>query len=163
MTLTGAFLCHKKQMKNQHYSATIEVASSPGDVFACINDVPKWWATPAFNGTFEGKSKNHNDEFVVRFGDAHYSKQRLVEFIQDEKIVWLVTDSRLQWIKNNKTEWTGSKMIFELVASSDHTVLKFTHEGLLPHQECYRNCAKGWDMLIKENLFNVLKGVSKNN
>lgn len=148
-------------MKNQHYSATIEVASSPGDVFARINDIPTWWATPAFKGTFEGQSTKLNDEFIVRFGDAHYSKQRLIEFIPDKKVVWLVTDSLLGWIKSNKTEWTGTKMIFELTPNGDDAILKFTHEGLFPEQECYSNCVKGWNMLIKENLFNALNGVSK--
>jgi len=147
-------------MENQHYSATINVASSPEDVFACINDVSKWWATPAFNGTFEGRSVDTNDEFVVRFGDAHYSKQKLVECIQNKKVVWVVTESVLGWIKNNKTEWTGTRMIFELTTSDDQTVLKFTHEGLLPDRECYGNCAKGWDMLIKENLLKALNAIA---
>jgi len=149
-------------MKNQHYSATVEIESSPEDVFARINNVPTWWATPAFNGTFEGQSQKLHDEFVVRFGTAHYSKQKLVEFILNKKIVWQVTDSQLSWIKNNTTEWTGTRMIFELDPKNNHTVLKFTHEGLIPEQECYANCVKGWDMLIRENLFNAFKVVSKN-
>jgi hypothetical protein len=143
---------NKNKMDNQNYSATIKVAASPGDVFAHINDVSKWWATPSFKGEFEGQSTKLNDEFIVRFGDAHYSKQKLVEFIPGKKVVWLVTDSLLNWIEKDKTEWTGTKMIFELTPDGDQTVLSFTHEGLVPEQECYAKCEQGWDMLIKANL-----------
>ena len=143
-------------MKNQNYTATIEIASTPKAVFESINDVSKWWATPAYKGTFEGKSTNLNDEFVVKFGDAHYSKQKLIEFIPDKKIGWLVTDSELNWLKNDKNEWTGTKMFFELTPKGDHTVLGFTHEGLVAEVECYNNCVKGWDMLIKEGLYNYI-------
>ncbi len=142
----------KNKMKNQDYSATIEVAASPLEVLSHINNVPNWWATPSFKGTFEGRNAKLNDEFIVRFGDAHYSKQKLIEFIPDKKVVWLVTDSLLNWIPNNKTEWTGTKMIFELTPKGDQTVLSFTHEGLVPQQECYAKCEQGWDMLIKTSL-----------
>jgi len=140
-------------MENQNYTATIEVAKSPKDVFNHINDVSKWWATKEFNGTYEGQSTKLNDEFVVRFGDTHYSKHKLVEFIPDEKVVWLVTDSKLNWIEKNKTEWTNTRMVFELTSKGDGTVLKFTHEGLVPEQECYEKCQQGWNMLIKTSLF----------
>ena len=156
-------LQNKNKMKNQHYSAAIEVASSPRDVFAHINDVANWWATPAFKGKFEGQSAKLNDEFIVRFGDAHYSKQKLIEFIPDKKVVWFVTDSLLNWIEKNKTEWTATKMIFELTPDGDQTVLNFTHEGLVPAQECYTKCEQGWDMLIKTSLLKSItegKGMS---
>jgi hypothetical protein len=120
-------LHNKNYMKNPSYSATIEVSSSPRDVFAHVNDVSNWWATPVFKGEFEGQSTKLSDEFIVRFGGMHYSKQRLIEFIPDKKVVWIVTDSLLNWIEKDKTEWTGTKMIFELTPKGDQTVLKFTH------------------------------------
>jgi len=140
-------------MENQNYTATIEVAKSPKDVFNHINDVSKWWATKEFNGTYEGQSTKLNDEFVVRFGDTHYSKHKLVEVIPDEKVVWLVIDSKLNWIEKNKTEWTNTRMVFELTPKGDGTVLRFTHESLVPEQECYEKCQQGWNMLIKTSLF----------
>jgi hypothetical protein len=136
-------------MENRNYTATIEVAKSPRDVFNHVNDVSKWWSKE-----FEGSSTKLNDEFIIRSGDRHYSKQKLVEFVPDKKVVWLVTDSKLNWIEKDKYEWTGSKMIFELIPKGDKTVLNFTHEGLVPGKECYDMCVKGWDMLIKERLPN---------
>ncbi len=152
-------LQNKKNMENQSYSTTIEVSASPRDVFAHINDVSNWWATPVFKGEFEGQSTKLNDEFIVRFGSMHYSKQKLIEFIPDNKVVWIVTESLLNWIEKDKEEWTGTKIIFELTPDGDQTVLSFTHEGLVPEQECYAKCEQGWDMLIKTNLFqSITKG-----
>jgi hypothetical protein len=54
-------------------------------------------------------------------------------------------------------------MVFEITTKGDKTVLLFTHEGLVPEQECYAKCKQGWDMLIKTSLLKSItegKGVS---
>ena len=81
--------------------------------------------------------------------DQHYSNQKLIEVIPDKKVVWLVTESKLDWIKNNKEEWTNTKMIFEISTKGDKTILQFTHEGLVPEQECYAMCKKGGILLLR--------------
>lgn len=86
----------------------------------------------------------------------HYSKQKLIEVIPGKKLVWLVTDSRLNWIEKDKTEWTNTKMIFELAGDGDITTLKFTHEGLVPEKECYARVAESWELVIKQNLYNFM-------
>ena len=138
-------------MEKKDYTATIEVARSPKDVFNHIKDVPKWWTKD-----FEGSSTKLNDEFVICHPGSHYSKQKLIEVIPDKKVVWLVTDSRLNWLEKDKQEWTNTKMVFEITAKGDKTVLDFTHEGLFPEKECYTMCAQGWTMVIKERLFNFI-------
>jgi hypothetical protein len=149
-------------MTNNNYTATIEVAKTAREVFNHVNDVSKWWvrsAEEALSGqqtVFEGQSTKLNDEFIIRSGDRHYSKQRLVEVIPDKRVVWLVTDCKINWLEKDKTEWLDTKMIFEIAARQDSTVLRFTHEGLVPGIECYTNCEKGWDFLIKERLFHFI-------
>jgi len=146
-------------LKDHSYSATIEVALSPQEVFANINDVSKWWTKD-----FEGQSTNLNDEFIICPDCGHYSKHKLVEVIPDKKVVWLVTDSKPDWVENDKYEWTNTKMIFEISPKGDMTELKFTHEGLVPGQECYTNCVEGWDMFIKGSLYNIMtESVVKSN
>ena len=138
-------------MTNKNYTATIEVAKSPQDVFNCIKEVSKWWSKD-----FEGNSTKLNDEFVICHPNRHYSKQKLIEVIPDKKIVWLVTDSNLKWIEKDPHEWTNTKMIFEITPRGDKTLLHFTHEGLVPEKDCYAMCERGWSMVIKEWLFNFI-------
>ncbi len=138
-------------MKEENYTATIEVAKSPQDVFNCIKEVSKWWSRD-----FEGRSAKLNDEFVIAHTDRHYSKQKLDEVIPDKKLVWLVTDSNLNWLEKDKHEWTNTRMIFEITTNGEKTLLHFTHEGLVPEKECYEMCSRGWNMVIRERLFNYI-------
>jgi uncharacterized protein YndB with AHSA1/START domain len=140
-------------MENKSFTATIELAKSPEDVFNNItNDVAKWWG----GKDLEGNSTKLNDEFIINHPGAHYSKQKLVEVIPDKKVVWLVTESKLDWLKKDQHEWTNTKMIFDITTKGDKTVLHFTHEGLVPEKECYAMCEQGWNMVIKDWLFNYI-------
>ena len=134
------------------FTTFIEVVQSPQVVFNAIKEVKKWWN----NEDFEGKSAALNDEFIINHPGQHYSKQKLIEVVTDKKIVWLVTDSILYWLKNDKHEWTGTKMIFDITTQAGKTVLHFTHEGLVPEKECYVLCEQGWSMIIKEWLFHFI-------
>jgi hypothetical protein len=132
---------------NKSYTATIEVAKPAADVFRSLQEPSKWWSKDV-----KGSSSKPGDEFVVRHSDVHYSKQQLTEVIPDKKIVWLVTESKLNWLKNDQYEWTGTKMIFDLIPQEDKTVLRFIHEGLLPEKECYSRCEQGWSTVIRDYL-----------
>jgi hypothetical protein len=140
-------------MENKNFTATIEVEKSAKEVFNAIPEVTKWWNKE----DFEGNSKKPNDEFVIHHPNQHYSKQKLIEVIPNKKIVWLVTESELNWLKTNKQEWTNTKMIFEITAKDDKTSLYFTHEGLTPEKECYVMCVQGWNMIIKDWLSHFIE------
>ena len=137
-------------MEKQNYTASIKVDATPQEVFKSINNVTDWWTENT-----EGSSQKLNDEFTVQFGNIHYSSQKLVEFIPNKKVVWLVTDSHLSWIKD-KQEWTNTKISFEIISKGTYTKLIFTHIGLVPEIECYNDCRKGWDQYIKNSLFKLL-------
>ena len=139
-------------MKNKSFRTTIEVVKSPQEVFNCIIDVTKWWS----KNDFEGSSTKLNDVFIIYHPNQHYSKQKLVEVIPNEKMVWLVTDSTLYWLQMDKHEWTNTKMIFEITIKDDKTILHFTNEGLIPDKECFAMCEQGWTMIIKDWLFHFI-------
>ena len=140
------------------YTTTIVFTATPEEVFNHINDVPKWWVrhVAGSNTIFEGESTKLGDTFILRHGDVHYSNHQLITVIPNTKIVWVVTDSSLAWIKENKQEWTGTKMIFEISADGESTILQFTHEGLVPLLKCYEHCVHFWERIIKDWLFNYI-------
>jgi hypothetical protein len=137
-----------KNYKTANYAVAIEIAKSPNDVFNhIIKDVSKFWPEE-----FEGESTKLNDEFVFRSGDTHYSKNKVVEFVPNKKVVWLVTESIR---KTDGFEWTGTKMIFELTPKADNTLLKFTYDGLILENE-YDRLVQICDLVIKEKLYNLI-------
>jgi hypothetical protein len=140
-------------LQSKSYTATIQVAQPAEVVFNHISEITKWWSTD-----FEGSSKTLNDEFIICHPGRHYSKQKLIEVVAGKKIVWLVTDSNLPWLEKDTHEWTNTKMIFEISTAGNKTTLHFTHEGLVAEKECYAMCQAGWNMVIKERLFNLITG-----
>ena len=138
-------------MTMESYATAIEVARPAKDVFNAINDVTKWWSRD-----FEGSSTKLNDEFIINHPGLHYSKQKVVELIPGTRVVWLVTGSNLSWLKDNKEEWTGTKMIFEISGERGNTSLAFRHEGLSPEKECYEACKRGWDIVIDSWLLHFI-------
>ncbi len=137
-------------MKKQDYTAIITVDNSIQDTFKAINNVSKWWTDD-----LTGRSQKLNDEFTVQFGDIHKTGQKIIEFIPDKKVVWLVTECRLNFVKDEQ-EWKNTKIGFELSRESDKTQIHFTHFGLVPEVECFKSCSKGWDYYIKGSLFKLL-------
>ncbi len=137
-------------MQTTDFTTTITVDQTPQEVFEAIITPQNWWS-----GEFEGNTKDVNDEFTYRYEDMHYSKQQVIESIPGKKVVWLVTESQLNFIED-KEEWTGTKIIFEISKKGDKTQLTFTHEGIKPEVECYDACSTAWGQLIEQSLFTYI-------
>jgi hypothetical protein len=136
-----------KNYKPAKYSVEIELAKSPDYIFDHLIDLSKWWPEE-----FEGESIKLNSEFVFRTGDSHYSKNKVVEFVPDKKLVWLTTESIR---KTDNFEWTGTKIIFELTLQGDHTQLKFTYDGVVFEDESDR-LIDICDMTVKDFFYNYI-------
>jgi uncharacterized protein YndB with AHSA1/START domain len=137
-------------MNNKDFTTTILVDRSPTEVFDAINNVKGWWTE-----NLDGGTHNLNDEFEVRFGDVHYSKQKLTEVIPGEKVVWLITDSKLTFVKD-QTEWTETTIIFDITGKGDQTAVRFTQQGLTPAFECYGGCSNAWTDYIQNSLYSLI-------
>jgi hypothetical protein len=137
-------------MKTADFTTSILVDQSPKAVFDAINNVGEWWP-----GEVTGDSHKVNDEFEYRVKDIHYSKHKVVEVEPEKKVVWLVTDSKLNFT-NEKTEWTGTKNIFDISEKDGKTLLRFTHAGLVPKFECYKDCSNGWRAIIQDSLYSFI-------
>ena len=133
--------------KTAIYSVETELARSPDDVFNHLINLKKWWPED-----FEGEDIKLNSEFVLTTGDSHYSKNRVIEFVPNKKLVWLTTGSIR---KTDGYDWTGTKMIFELTLKGDKTILKFTYDGVVPENESDR-LVQICDMTVRELFYNFI-------
>ena len=139
--------------KSVNYAVEIEVAESPNDVFNDLINLKKWWPED-----FAGEDIKLNGEFVFTVGDSHYSKNKVIEFVPDKKLVWLATESLR---KTDNFDWTGTKMIFELTPKGNNTILKFTYDGVVLENESER-LVQICDMTIKEFFYNfIINGKGK--
>jgi hypothetical protein len=146
-------------MPTTNFTTTIVVDNSAAEVFNAISNVRAWW-----QGEIEGSTNKLNDEFTYRMEEVHYSKQKIAEFVPNEKVVWLVTESKLNPLKfKDEGEWTGTKLVFEIAEINNKTQVRFTHVGLIPAFECYGDCSWAWGQLIEESLFSLITtGKGKN-
>lgn len=148
-----------ENMKND-FTITLSVDQSREKVFEAITNVRAWWAGLYYE-SIEGRTEKMNDEFTFRAGGGmHYSKQKLIEVVPNQKVVWLITDSDLSFLEH-RSEWTGTKVIFEISSEEGKTALTFTHQGLTPAVECYEMCAPTWSQYLLEKLVPLLQNESK--
>ena len=133
-------------MKNQNYSISFAVDQSPEKVFNAINNVRGWWS-----GEIEGETDKLGAEFTYRYQNMHRSKQKITELVPNKKVAWHVLDSSLSFLKD-KSEWTGTDIVFNVLAKDGKTEVRFTHVGLAPQIECYGTCSNAWSMLVNGNL-----------
>ncbi len=135
--------------KQQDFSYALTVNASAKETMKKISEVNLWWAK-----SFKGKAGKLNDEFSVYFGDT-YVDFKISEVIPNKKIIWLVTDCNLHWIKDKK-EWKNTEVIFTLTEKNGKTQIDFVHKGLTPDSECYESCKPGWTGHLKGSLQNLI-------
>jgi len=133
-------------MSKQDFSLTFAVDQTAEEVFNAINNVPAWWS-----GEVKGETGKLGGEFTYRVAGAHYTKQKISEFVPGKKVVWHVTDAELSFVKD-KSEWKDTDIIFEIAKKGAKTELRFTHRGLVSAYECYDSCSNAGGMLVNGNL-----------
>jgi len=143
-------------MNATNYQHRFTVQATPEQVYEAITRISDWWTI-----NLEGTAKSVGDEFTVRFDDpapgqlVHLTKQRVTEAVPGKRIVWLVTESKLPWLKDQQ-EWKGTEIVFDIATTVEGTQLTFTHIGLTPQVECFDQCEKGWDYFIGESLVKLI-------
>lgn len=161
------------------FSTSLLVEQTPKEVFDAITNVRGWWSEE-----IEGNTAKLNDVFNYHFEDIHRCRVKLTEVIPNQKVVWLILDnyfkpgifedtSRLKSERdekrhnsrsgisndgfgNDKAEWTDTKVVFEISAKDGKTLLRFTHQGLVPEYECFDVCSNGWTHYIRHSLFGLI-------
>ncbi len=139
-----------KKMNNKDYTTSIVVDKTPAVAFNAIKDFRAWWSEE-----IEGKTDVLNETFFYHYKDVHLSKIKLIEIVPDKKLVYQVVANEFNFTKD-KTEWIGTKLIFDLMQEGDSTKILFTHEGLVPEYECYNVCNDAWTSYIQGSLKSLI-------
>ena len=137
-------------MNTSDFTTTLLVDQSPEEAFNAINNVRGWWSEE-----IEGGTQKFNDEFKYHYEDAHRCKMKLIEVVPNKKVVWLVLENYFNFTKD-KSEWTGTKIIFDISEKNNKTQIRFTHQGLVPEYECFDVCSNAWTHYIQQSLRSLI-------
>jgi len=137
-------------MNSQHYTASFSVAQSPAAVFAAVTNPRAWWSEE-----IKGPTDRLGAEFNYHYQDIHRARFRITEFVPNTKVVWHVLANEFNFVKD-KTEWTGTDVVFEIGDRGDGTELRFTHLGLTPTYECYEVCSDAWGTYVRGSLRDLI-------
>lgn len=107
--------------------------------------------------TSEFSADKPGDELTYSDRGMEHCRFRVSEVVPEPRAVWQVLDSRLSWI-GDQDEWNGTEVVFEVSREGSGTRLRFTHQGLTPRLECYRQCSRGWSGVIADSLQGLLNG-----
>ncbi len=140
----------ERRMESKGFSTSFTVDQSPREVFDAINDVRGWWS-----GEIDGRTDELGAVFTYRYKGLHRSTQEITELVPGERVVWHVTDASLEFVED-KTEWNGTDVVFEIARKGDKTEVRFTHVGLVPRFECYGKCSGAWGFYIDESLRSLI-------
>ncbi|RMA64699.1 hypothetical protein [Ulvibacter antarcticus] len=102
-------------MNNQDYTATIQVEKSPQSAFNAIKNFRSWWSED-----IEGNTDQLNEVFIYHYKDVHLCKMRLIEIVENKKLVYRVVDNQFSFTKD-KSEWINTKLIFNISKEDDET------------------------------------------
>jgi hypothetical protein len=136
--------------KTQDFTVVISVEQTPQEVFEAITNVRGWWS-----GEIDGPTDELGGEFTYRYQDLHYSRQKVTALVPGKRVEWLVLDSYLSFVED-KREWNGTRVIFEIATKGDKTEIRFTHAGLVPTGECYGACSNAWTGYIRDSLRSLI-------
>ena len=136
-------------MTTTDFVSTLLVDQTPEEAYNAINNVRGWWSEE-----IEGSTDKLNEEFTYHYEDVHRSKMKIIELIPNKKVAWLVLDNYFNFTRD-KSEWIGTKIIFDITEKGDKTEIRFTHEGLVQY-ECFEICRDAWTNYIQKSLRNLI-------
>jgi hypothetical protein len=137
-------------MNTSDFQINFTVSQTADEVFNAVNNVRGWWSE-----NIDGPTDILYGEFTYRYKDVHKCTMKLIDVIPGEKVVWQVLDNYFNFTED-KTEWIGTKIGFEISEKAGKTHLLFTHWGLNAEYECYNICYDAWTRYIKSSLFNLV-------
>lgn len=137
-------------MNNKSYTTAFSVDQTPRECFHAIKNFRGWWSEE-----IEGETDKLDETFLYHYKDVHLSELRLVEEIPDKKLVYDVLDNQFSFTEN-KNEWRGTKLVFEISENNGKTTVKFTHDGLVSEEECYNVCTDARGNYINNSLYNLI-------
>ena len=127
------------------FTSAFTVDQTPDEAFKAINHVRGWWSENIEGATDElGEFTYHNEP-------VHVSRIEVTELTPGRRVAWRVLENDLSFV-DDKREWIGNEIVFDIATKGDETEVTFTQIGLVPDYECYEICSNAWGGYIRGSL-----------
>ncbi len=128
------------------FSTSFTVPASRTAVFKAITTPKDWW-----DDHIEGSAAEAGGEF--RFDtDSQYAEFRVEEAEEGDRLVWHTESTGKE---KEDRDWDDTSLIFELSDSEEEkgeTQVTFTHRGMHPHEEGYKETVEAWHERLQDRL-----------
>lgn len=128
------------------FSTTFTVPASRTAVFKAITTPKDWWDDHIEGTTAEAGGEFHFDT------DQRYAEFRVEEAEEGDRLVWHTESTGKE---KEDRDWDDTSLIFELSDSEEEqgeTQVTFTHRGMHPHEEGYKETVEAWRERIQDRL-----------
>ena len=128
------------------FSTTFTVPASRTAVFKAITTPKDWW-----DDHIEGSAAEAGGEFHFDT-DQRYAEFRVEEAEEGDRLVWHTESTGKE---KEDRDWDDTSLIFELSDSEEEkgeTQVTFTHRGMHPHEEGYKEAVEAWRERIQDRL-----------
>ncbi|MFC4907969.1 SRPBCC family protein [Actinomadura gamaensis] len=134
-------------MSEQSFTTAITVDGvSARQVYDAVLDPRAWWSEE-----IDGPADRVGAEFGYHYLDTHRTRMRVTEAVPGRRVAWLVLDNDFAFVED-KTEWIGNTITFDITEKDGATELVFTQHGLVPSYDCYDACHSAWTFFVTESL-----------
>ena len=130
----------------QNFTTSILVDQTPLQAFAAVTDVRGWWSEE-----IDGPTDAVGKAFDYRYRDVHRCRIEVTDLVPGRKVAWRVLENFFSFTAD-RTEWTGTDVVFDISRKGDKTEVRLTHVGLVPDYECFEICSDGWTTYVNGSL-----------
>jgi hypothetical protein len=135
----------KTKFQMNDYQKSFDINKPESEVNSALTEhISDWWSDD-----LTGSAKSSGDRFTISFGKTRKTMD-VVSAVPDKQIIWKCVEAYIDMPSlKNKSEWVGTKLIWTLTTSDQHTTtLTFLHEGLNQNFECYEVCESAWNTFL---------------
>lgn len=147
---TGMKAGTRQPVTGRDFTTSFTVDQSPEQAYAAICNVRGWWSE-----NIDGPTDEPNGEWVYHNEPVHVARFRVTELVPGRRVAWRVLENFMSFI-DDKNEWVGNDIVFDIARRSDKTEVTFTQIGLVPDYECFEICNNSWRGYINASLRSLI-------
>src|SRR5436190_2197898 len=137
---------NERERTMSDFTTTFVVEQTPEEAFQAITNPRGWWSE-----NIKGTTDKLGEEWTYSYKDAHRCLLKLTESVPGKKVVYHILENYFDFTED-KTEWIGTDLIFDISDKDGKTEVNFKHQGLVPEYECYDLCSSSWGSYVNGSL-----------